>query len=167
MSLIRFDAVSLDFGEQKILTAADLSIEPGERVCLIGRNGAGKSTTFKLITGEIETDHGEIVRKSGLVVSQLEQHLPIAEDLPVHEIVRSGLVGIQALLDEYQTLSQLKLDRDGLRKLEELHKQIDAHGGWNLEQRVETTISELSLPTHKMMSELSGGWRRRVALAKA
>jgi len=167
MSLIRFEDVSLDFGEQVILTKADLSIEPGERVCLIGRNGAGKSTTFKLITGDIEPDHGAVIRKTGLVVSQLEQQLPTAIDLPVHEVVRSGLVGIQTLLDEYQELSQQELDRDGLRELEELHKQIDAHGGWNLEQRVETTISELSLPTHKKMNELSGGWRRRVALAKA
>jgi ATP-binding cassette subfamily F protein uup len=167
MSLIRFEEVSLDFGDQKILTAADLSIEPGERVCLIGRNGAGKSTTFKLITGQIEADRGEIVRKGGLVVSQLDQHMPVAEDLPVHAVVRSGLVSIQALLDEYHRLSQQELDREGLRELEKLHKQIDAHGGWHIEQRVETTMSELSLPTNKMMSELSGGWRRRVALAKA
>mgnify|MGYP000551148174 CR=1 FL=1 len=61
MSLIRFDKVSLKFGDQMILTEADLAIEPDERVCLIGRNGAGKSTTFKLITGEIEADSGEIV----------------------------------------------------------------------------------------------------------
>ncbi len=167
MSLIRFDDLSLDFGDQKILTNADLSIEPGERVCLIGRNGAGKSTTFKLITGDIEPDHGEIVRQTGLVVSQLEQSLPDAEDLPVHDVVRSGLVGIQKLLDEYHDRSQQKLDREGLRDLEELHRQIDAHGGWHLEQRVETTVSELSLPRRKKMNELSGGWRRRVALAKA
>ena len=167
MSLIRFDEVSLDFGDQKILTMADLSLEPGERVCLIGRNGAGKSTTFKLITGDIEPDHGEIVRQTGLVVSQLEQSLPFAEDLPVHEVVREGLAEIQKLLDEYHRRSQTELDRDGLRDLEALHKEIDAHGGWHLEQRVETTISELSLPRHKKMNELSGGWRRRVALAKA
>jgi len=167
MSLIRFEDLSLDFGEQKILTEASLSIEPGERVCLIGRNGAGKSTTFKLITGAIDCDHGEIVRKSGLVVSQLEQSLPHAEDLPVRDVVKSGLIGIQALLDEYHDLSQQDLDDEGLRKLEELHKSIDTHGGWHIEQRVETTISELNLPTDKRMNELSGGWRRRVALARA
>lgn len=167
MSLIRFEELSLDFGDQKILTQADLSLESGERVCLIGRNGAGKSTTFKLISGDIDPDHGEVVRTSGMVVSQLEQSLAVAEDLPVYEVVRSGLVGIQALLDQYQRRSQQELDKEGLRELEELHRQIDAHGGWHLEQRVETTISELGLPTHKKMSELSGGWRRRVALAKA
>ncbi|MDE0753078.1 MAG: ATP-binding cassette domain-containing protein [Woeseiaceae bacterium] len=167
MSLIRFDEISLDFGEQKILTTADLAIETGERVCLIGRNGAGKSTTFKLISGEIEPDRGEIIKKTGLVVSQLSQSLPEAEDLTVRQVVHSGLTDIQSFLDRYSEQSQKDLDREGMRELETLHKQIDAHGGWNLEQRVESTISELSLPANKKMHELSGGWRRRVALAKA
>ena len=70
MPLIRFNAVSLDFAEHKILTEADFSIEPGERVCLIGRNGAGKSTTFKLIAGSITEDHGEIVRQTGLTITE-------------------------------------------------------------------------------------------------
>jgi ATP-binding cassette subfamily F protein uup len=167
MSLIRFENVSLDFGEQKILTAAELAIEPAERICLIGRNGAGKSTTLKLISGEIEPDHGDIIRQSGLIVSQLAQSLPDAMDQPVFEVVRSGLTGIQSLLDDYQRRATEKLDRQGLLELELLHQQIDAHGGWNIEQRVETTVSELKLPAEKKMSELSGGWRRRVALARA
>jgi ATP-binding cassette subfamily F protein uup len=167
MSLIRFEDVSLEIGEQKILTGAGLAIEPGERVCLIGRNGAGKSTTLRLITGEIDCDRGEIVKKAGLVVSQLAQSLPDAGNLPVQDVVRSGLTEMQALLDEYHRRSAEDLDRDGLRELEALHRRIDAHEGWNIEQRVETTISELNLPTDKTMNELSGGWRRRVALAKA
>ena len=167
MSLIRFDKVSLKFGDQMILTEADLTIEPNERVCLIGRNGAGKSTTFKLITGEMEVDAGEIVPITGLVVSQLAQSLPDAMDLGVREVVKSGLTGIQALLDEYRQRSREELDRAGLRKLEQLHQQIDTHGGWHIEQRIDATISELSLPADKKMHELSGGWRRRVALARA
>ena len=167
MSLIRFDKVSLKFGDQMILTKADLTIEPNERVCLIGRNGAGKSTTFKLITGEMEVDAGEIVPITGLVVSQLAQSLPDAMDLGVREVVKSGLTGIQALLDEYRQRSREELDRAGLRKLEQLHQQIDTHGGWHIEQRIDATISELSLPADKKMHELSGGWRRRVALARA
>jgi ATP-binding cassette subfamily F protein uup len=167
MSLIRFEEVSLEFGDQKILSQADFAIEPGERVCLIGRNGAGKSTTLKLITGEIEPDSGDIVRKSGLVVSQLSQSLPEAMDMQVREVVNSGLAGIQQLLEEYRSYSQEKLDKEGLHQLEQLHQLIDAHGGWHIEQRVETTMTELNLPADKKMSELSGGWRRRVALAKA
>ena len=167
MTLLRFDAISLDFGEQKILADADFSIEAGERVCLIGRNGAGKSTTFKLITGELEADRGDIVRKADLVVSQLAQTLPEAMDQLVEDVVRSGLKEIEALLGQYRELSAADLDKQGLADLEALHARIDARDGWHIEQRVETTITELGLPAGKRMNELSGGWRRRVALARA
>jgi ATP-binding cassette subfamily F protein uup len=167
MSLLRFDEISLDFGELKILGQADFSIETGERVCLIGRNGAGKSTTFKLITGELEPDHGDIVRSSNLIVSQLSQALPDAMNKPVRDVVRSGLSDIEKLLQQYEQQSKLELDRDGMRELEALHARIDAHDGWHMEQRVEETITDLNLPADKKMHELSGGWRRRVALAAA
>jgi ATP-binding cassette subfamily F protein uup len=164
---LRFDEISLDFGELKILGQADFSIETGERVCLIGRNGAGKSTTFKLITGELEPDHGDIVRSSNLIVSQLSQALPDAMNKPVRDVVRSGLSDIEKLLQQYEQQSKLELDRDGMRELEALHARIDAHDGWHMEQRVEETITDLNLPADKKMHELSGGWRRRVALAAA
>jgi ATP-binding cassette subfamily F protein uup len=167
MSLLRFDDIGLEFGDQLILRAAELSIEPGERICLIGRNGAGKSTTLKLIMGTLEPDRGEITAQHGLIVSALEQTLPEAMDLPVKDVIRSGLTQIEALLEEYASKSSLDLDKHGLRELEELHAKIDAHDGWHLEQRVETTITELNLPADKKMNQLSGGWRRRVALAKA
>lgn len=167
MSLLSFDEISLDFGELRILSNAEFSIEAGERVCLIGRNGAGKSTTLKLISGELEPDHGEIFRSSDLIVSQLSQALPEAMDKPVRDIVRSGLRETELLLQRYEQQSQLELDRDGMRELEKLHARIDAHDGWHIELRVDETISDLNLPADKMMNELSGGWRRRVALAKA
>ena len=167
MSLLRFDGIGLEFGDQVILRNAELSIEPGERICLIGRNGAGKSTTLKLIMGSIEADRGEIIKKSDLIVSQLEQTLPEALNMPVTDVIRSGLAQIEQLLADYETRSKIKLDKHGLRDLEALHAKIDAHDGWHLEQRVETTITELNLPAEKSMNELSGGWRRRVALAKA
>ncbi len=167
MSLLRFDEISLDFGELKILSEARFSIESGERVCLIGRNGAGKSTTLKLITGEIEADRGQIVRSTDLVISQLRQNLPEAIDLRVRDIVRSGLAGTELLLEKYQQQSNLNLDREGMRELATLHARIDVHDGWHIDQRVDETITELDLPADKMMSELSGGWRRRVALAYA
>ena len=167
MSLLRFDEISLDFGELKILSEAGFSIESGERVCLIGRNGAGKSTTLKLITGEIEADRGQIVRSTNLVISQLRQNLPEAIDLRVRDIVRSGLAEAELLLEKYQQQSNLELDREGMRELAALHARIDAHDGWHIDQRVDETITELDLPADKKMSELSGGWRRRVALAHA
>jgi ATP-binding cassette subfamily F protein uup len=167
MSLLRFDEVSLEFGDQKILTEAGLTIETGERVCLIGRNGAGKSTTLKLISGELEPDRGEITRQSSLVISQLSQTLPDAMDLPVRDVVRSGLNDIEALLEDYKRRSKLDLDKESMFELEALHAKIDAHEGWHIEQRVDTVVSDLNLPIDKKMNELSGGWRRRVGLAKA
>jgi ATP-binding cassette subfamily F protein uup len=167
MSLLRFEGIGLEFGDQPILRDAEFAIEPGERVCLIGRNGAGKSTTLRLITGELEPDRGEIIARSDLIVSQLEQTLPEAMDTPVTEVIRSGLTQIEALLAEYARRSGEDLDKHGLRELEALHAKIDAHDGWHIDQRVETTITELNLPADKKMNQLSGGWRRRVALAKA
>jgi len=167
MSLIRFDEVTVAFGEQVILNNASLAMEPGERVCLIGRNGAGKSTTLQLIIGELEQDHGDIVRGANLVVSQLAQTLPEAMDQPVRDVVRSGLTEIEKLLKTYKTQSALELDKHALKELEALHAKIDAHDGWHIEQRVEETISDLDIPADKKMNELSGGWRRRVALARA
>jgi ATP-binding cassette subfamily F protein uup len=167
MSLLRFEDIKLDFGEQVILRDAEFSIEAGERVCLIGRNGAGKSTTLKLIGGEIDADRGEIVRQAGMVVSQLHQNLPEAIDLPVREVIRSGLQHIDALLQQYKEMSSQKLDKRGLLELETLHAKIDTHDGWHIDQRVDATITDLNLPTDKTMRELSGGWRRRVALARA
>jgi ATP-binding cassette subfamily F protein uup len=167
MSLLRFEDIRLEFGEQVILRDAEFSIEPGERVCLIGRNGAGKSTTLKLIMGEIEPDQGEIIPKAGMIVSQLRQNLPDAMELPVREVILSGLHEIDALLEQYKEMSSRNLDKHGLAELEALHARIDAHDGWHIDQRVDATMSDLNLPTDKKMSELSGGWRRRVALARA
>jgi ATP-binding cassette subfamily F protein uup len=167
MFLLRFDDVSLDIGEQKILTDAAFSIESGERVCLMGRNGAGKSTTFRIITGEIEPDRGAITRQAGLTISQLAQALPDGMPLSVREVVRSGLAEVEALLAEFRRLSGMQLDAHGMRELEALQARIDARDAWNIEQRVETTVTELGLPASKRMDELSGGWRRRVALARA
>ena len=107
MSLLRFDEITLEIGDHKILTEADFAIEPGERVCLIGRNGAGKSTTLKIISGELEADRGEITRSGNLVISELAQTLPEAMDMPVRDVVRAGLVEIEALLEDYKRRSAM------------------------------------------------------------
>ena len=167
MSLVRFDEVGLEFGEQVLLREACMSIETGERICLIGRNGAGKTSLLKLITGNLEPDHGSIQLRAGIGISQLAQTLPTETNPTVREMVTSGLADVQALADEYREKSALKLDKNGLRDLEKLQQQIDARGGWNIEQHVDTVITELDLPADKTMGELSGGWQRRVALGQA
>jgi ATP-binding cassette subfamily F protein uup len=169
MPLITFDEISLEFGDQKILNNVSMTLEPGERVCLIGRNGAGKSTLINIINNKIEADSGEIVRQSHLRVSQLEQSLPETRDISVKEYVAEGLEHLQTLLKEYEALSHKDIENNPqlLREIEDLQQQIEAEGGWNIDQRVDTIISELNLPAKLRMDQLSGGWRRRVALGKA
>ena len=167
MALLSLSNAHLAYGHVALLDNAAFSLEAGERLGLIGRNGAGKSTTLRLITGEMEADQGAIIRKTGLIVSELRQNLPDAVDLTVREVIRAGLRHIDALLKSHEEMSGRKLDKHGLAELESLHAAIDAHDGWHIDQRVDATMTELNLPAEKKMSELSGGWRRRVALARA
>lgn len=167
MSLIRLDDISIEFGDVPLLTHANFTVEPGERICLIGRNGAGKSTLLKIITQQIKPDQGEIHYRQHLRISQLEQALPTAVDRKVSDVVREGLADQQALIDQFNELSQQTMDKQGLKNLEELQAQIDASGGWQVDKQVETIISQLNLPADKTLAQLSGGWRRRVALGKA
>jgi len=167
MALVRFDEVSLAFGEQKILTQVEFEIEPGERVSLIGRNGAGKTSLFRLITGQVQPDSGLIQYRNGIVISTLEQELPETLDATVREVVADGLTDIRGLVDEYEALSHQHLDKAGLRRLDELQHRIDELDGWRWEQRVELMMTEMALPPDRPIGELSGGWRRRVGLAKA
>lgn len=169
MALITFGEVSLEFGDQLILNNVSMAVESGERVCLIGRNGAGKSTLINIIAEKIEADSGEIVKQSHLRVSQLEQSLPQTRDITVRDYVAEGLNHLQLLLKEYEEHSHQFDDTNpaSLRELEDLQHQIEAEGGWNIDQRVETVISDLNLPAELKLTQLSGGWRRRVALGKA
>jgi ABC transport system ATP-binding/permease protein len=167
--LIRFDNVSLAFGDQKILVGASLTIEPGERVCLIGRNGAGKSTTLKLAAREIEPDEGEVHAPSDLTTAKLDQALAAASERTVREVVLDGMAEQINRIEEFHRLSdaQAAPDRSTMRRIGELERIIDAAGGWSVDVRVEAIVSQLQLPAERRMSELSGGWRRRVALAAA
>ncbi|MGI9308037.1 MAG: ribosomal protection-like ABC-F family protein [Gammaproteobacteria bacterium] len=167
MALLRIDDISLEFGEQVIFREASVAIEPGERVCLIGRNGAGKTSLLRLITGEIQADSGEILLQSNIRVSQLEQTLPTDEDILVRDFVAAGLQELQSIYTKYQALTHQQLDKQGLAELESLQHDLDARDGWHLDQRVDTILSELQLPGERMLGELSGGWKRRVSLARA
>ena len=167
MSLLRFDDVSLAFGDQKILTHAHFSLEANERVCLIGRNGAGKSTILRLIVGEQQPDSGDIQHMRDIRISKLDQQLPAALDRTVEQVVMEGLAYQQQLIQHFEQMSSQVLDARELKELHAIQQQIDAGGGWHLEQKVETTITQLQLPMGKTLAQLSGGWRRRVALGQA
>ena len=123
MTLVRFDSISLEFGDQPLLVGASLTIEPGERICLIGRNGSGKTSLLRLITGEIQPDDGDIEYKSGLRVSQLDQNLPVTLDLTAREYVARGLETVQGWLSEYERLSDCHPDKHQLREIAKLQQQ--------------------------------------------
>jgi len=167
IDLIRFDNVSLAFGMSPILAKADFSIGSGERVCLIGRNGAGKTSLLRLISGDIEPDEGDIYRSASCHIAVLDQNLPAGLDITVSSLVEKGLMSMRRLAVEYERRTQNKLDTQGLAELEKLHNDIDAHGGWDVRQRVNSICSEMNLSPHELLSNLSGGWRRRATLAQA
>jgi ATP-binding cassette subfamily F protein uup len=167
MSLIRCDNLSIAFGDTPLLDNAQFSIERNERVCLIGRNGAGKSTLLKILSGEQLPDQGTVQTPGGLRISSLAQQLPVADDTTVMDSVRAGLADQFRLIDEYTELSSQATADPDLLKLEQLQSQIDASGGWQPEQQAESIVTQLALPAGALMAELSGGWRRRVALARA
>jgi ATP-binding cassette subfamily F protein uup len=166
--LVRFDGVSVTFGEQRVLVEADFSIAPGERVCLIGRNGAGKSTTLRLIAGAQQPDDGTVEMSARLRWAMLEQKLADESEELVRDFVARGMSRQLTRINEFERLTALgSHDRAALREIEALQREIDAGGGWSSDVRIATIISELGLPGELRMSELSGGWRRRAALAEA
>lgn len=166
MSLIKIEKAHLGYGLQIILDEVEFSIEKGQRLCLIGRNGTGKSTLLKVIAGEVDLDKGDVIRQSGARIARLEQDLPEADDRLVFDVVASGLKGVGELLAQYRELAHSHSD-DALARLSQLQQQIESCDGWRLQQKVDEVLSRLALPGDKYMRELSGGWRRRVSLAKA
>ncbi|MCC5794310.1 MAG: ATP-binding cassette domain-containing protein [Chromatiales bacterium] len=167
MILLRMEDICLAFGDQPLLVEAAFTIEAGERVCLIGRNGAGKTSLFRLITGTLQPDSGVVERRNDLRISQLDQQLPAAGSSTVRELVATGLDSLREIIDQYEALASRASTPRELHELEALQQRLDAEGGWNIEQRIDTMLTELGLPGEKRLSELSGGWRRRVALARA
>jgi ATP-binding cassette subfamily F protein uup len=166
--LVRFDAVSLAFGDQIILSQADLRIDAAERLCLIGRNGAGKSTSLKLISGELEPDDGTVDRPANLRLAVLEQSLAEASDQHVRGFVARGLARQIERIARYRQLADSAgEDREALREVERLEREIVAGGGWSVDALVDAVLSRLDLPAEQRMNQLSGGWRRRAALARA
>ena len=154
-------------GEFPLLDNMNLTIPHGEKIALIGRNGEGKSTLFKIITGELSPDGGEVVVNAGVSIARLMQDMPQSSDVTVYEMVASGLKELSQLLVRYHELTQQEQGDDWLEQLTTCQEQIEHQNGWQIQQRVETILTALDLPADKKMSELSGGWRRRVALGQA
>lgn len=167
MSLLKFTDVSLAYGAMPLLDGVSWQIERGERVCIIGRNGTGKSSMLRLVKGDQSPDDGEIWRAPGLKIGELPQELPRADERTVFDVVAEGLEGVGSLLAQYHHLSQNIHNDEDLDKLMHVQQALEARDGWRLQQLVESTLSRLQLPADKTLAELSGGWRRRVLLAQA
>lgn len=168
--LLTLKNVSLSYGHVSLLDNVDLALESGERVCLVGRNGTGKSSLLRLIYGETLPDDGEIWRRDNLRIARLEQDLPAGVKGTVFEVVADGLKELGELVSRYHhALAELQQDQTDrhVQALSELTQALDAADGWRFEQRVETAISKLALPADQPMQTLSGGMQRRVLLARA
>lgn len=170
MALLTLRDINLGFGGPNLLNSLDLQIEARERLCLLGRNGEGKSTLMKLIAGFIKPDDGSIERKQNLKIAYLTQDVPEHIEGSVYDVVASGLEGVGEILKQYHHIS-LELASDySEQKMEELSKiqhKLEAVDGWSLSQQVETTISLLELPPDDDFAALSGGLKRRVLLARS
>ena len=167
MPLLQLTDISLAFGNHVLLEQANLTIHRGQRIGILGRNGAGKSTFMKLLDRQINADSGELWLRPGTVVSYLNQELPAADDASVYDVVASGLAELGELLKQFHHLSTEAHDEAGLKKLARVQEQIEAQDGWRLGQKVDAILDNLELPADTPMKALSGGWRRRVAVARA
>ncbi|WP_165735207.1 ABC transporter ATP-binding protein [Pseudoalteromonas sp. C8] len=170
MDLIRILKAQLAFGTHALLNKADAVIESGERVCVVGRNGAGKSTLLKVLDGEVVLDDGEINQLGGIRISRLEQDPPKGANGTVFDYVAQGMPEIANLLidfhhvsNELQTVCTDKL----LNKLERLSNQLEAADGWRFDSRIQLVLTQLELTPEAKLESLSGGWLRKVALARA
>jgi ATP-binding cassette subfamily F protein uup len=166
MPLLRLDSINLQYGTQVLLDNVSITVEGGEKLGLLGRNGAGKTTLLKVLAGELPADDGERWVRPGVRIFRLQQTLPEADERSVHDVVAAGLAETGELIGRYHQLVNAGQDAD-LEKLARIQQQLESADGWQLQQRVETTISRLRLPADALMRDLSGGWRRRVALAQA
>lgn len=170
MELIRISRGELAFGEDSILDKADLQINSGERVCLVGRNGAGKSSLLKVLMGLQHLDDGQMLMSNDIRIAMLEQDPPESCDMKVFDYVAQGVAQNAKLLTDYHRVtSEIAKDASeaNLTKLANIQAELEQKNAWQDEQRIEQVLSKLSLDANKQVSDLSGGWLRKLALAKA
>ncbi len=170
MALLGMQDVSVAFGGPTILDHASFSIERGERVCLLGRNGTGKSTVMKLLDGTMAPDTGEVVRHTGVTVARLEQEIPADLQGSIFDVVSGGLGDTGTLLARYHAASHRVSDGGGasaLAELDRLHRALDAAKAWQVQTRVETVLFHLGLDGEMAFGSASGGRKRQTLLARA
>ena len=170
MALLGMQDVSIAFGGPPVLADARFAIEKNERVCLLGRNGAGKSTIMKLLDGSLAPDRGAIVRQTGVTVARLEQEVPGEIDGSTFDVVAAGLGETGRLLARYHRASHRvssDASESALRELDRLHHALDTAGAWEVQTRVDTVLLHLGLDADAPFASASGGRKRQTLLARA
>ncbi len=172
MPVITLEKISLAYGHHPLLAQADFLLDPGERVGLIGRNGGGKSSLLKIIAGAAMPDDGKVWRAPGLNLAYVPQEPLLDPGHTVFEAVAEGLVGLSQLLIDYHAVSHAMGEEGAdtealLDRMQILQGELEARDGWRQQSRIDAVMSRLSLPEDARISALSGGWKKRVALARA
>ena len=166
MPYIRLDQIEFSIGTQVLLDKVSLTLDKGERLGLLGRNGAGKSTLMRILSGELSAEDGERWVDPNITVARLEQALPEHLETNVFDYVATGLAETGALLSRYHTLTA-DGSADALEELSQIQTQLEHLDGWTMAQRIEKVLQQLDLNADEQLAALSGGWRRRAALARA
>ncbi|EGR3263471.1 TPA: ABC transporter ATP-binding protein [Vibrio parahaemolyticus] len=170
MALLTIHNAQLAFGDHPLLDRAEFALQENERVCLVGRNGAGKSTLMKVLAGEILLDDGKIQVTQDVVVSRLEQDPPRNQEGTVYEYVSGGLAEIGEQLKIYHDLLDLVAQdpsEKNINRLAKIQEQLDHSNAWRFDDRVKNVLSALKLSPDTLLRDLSGGWQRKAALARA
>jgi len=170
MALLTLHNAELAFGDNPLLNKTNLVIEPNERVCLVGRNGAGKSTLLKVLDGRIQLDDGSLLINTDVKVARLEQDPPTANTMTAYDFVASGMDNVGEVLKAYHhQLQVIETDysEKALGKLSKLQEKLDQLDGWQLDSKINQILDRLAISPETNLDQLSGGWLRKVALAKA
>ena len=170
MPVMTLNNIDKAFGPQVLLDGVSLSIGRGVRIGLIGRNGEGKSTLLKIMSGEVECDAGQVTLRSGIRVAYLPQAPHFDAGQSVFHVVAEGLGTVAKTLEDYHNaLHALETDSSDklLKKINELQDELDRSNAWQFHNRIETAITKLHLDPDRDVGELSGGWLRRVSVARA
>lgn len=170
MALLTINSGLLAYGDHPLLDNADFALQENERVCLVGRNGAGKSTLMKVLAGEVVMDDGKLTVTQDVVVSRLEQDPPRNQEGTVFDYVSGGLAGIGEQIKIYQDqLDLIAVDpsEQNINKLARIQEQLEHSGAWRFEDRIKNVLGALKLEGHTKLTDLSGGWQRKAALARA